>query len=63
MDSDILDELKKRADKEGDGRYRTYLNQLLRTILLESDATVGEDQIARVVRRLVKSTALKRQRA
>lgn len=63
IDTDILDELKIRADKEGDGRYQTYLNQLLRVTLFAADASVGDEQIARVVKRLVKATALKQKRA
>ena len=33
IDTDILDELKRRAQMDSDGRYQTYLNQFLRQAL------------------------------
>ncbi len=63
LDADILHELKKRAGREGDGRYQTYLNQLLRTTLFGPKERVDEEQIAKVVKDLVKSNALKQKRA
>ena len=59
IDTDILDELKKRAAKNGSGRYQTYLNQLLRDVLLGKRA-IDEDRVKEIVRNLVKPSSLKR---
>ena len=58
LDVDVLTELKRRATTEADGRYQTYLNQLLREILILKKP-LNEEAIAEVVKSLVKASALK----
>jgi uncharacterized protein (DUF4415 family) len=62
IDTDILDELKRRANSEGDGRYQTYLNQFLRQALF-SDSLFDEKRVIQIVKTLVKPDALRRRRA
>lgn len=62
IDTDILDELKRRANSEGDGRYQTYLNQFLRQALF-SNSQFDEKRVIEIVMTLVKPDALKRRRA
>ena len=62
IDTDILDELKRRANSEGDGRYQTYLNQFLRQALF-SDSVFDEKRVIQIVKTLVKADALRRRRA
>jgi uncharacterized protein (DUF4415 family) len=62
IDTDILDELKRRAYSEGDGRYQTYLNQFLRQALFR-DSQFDEKRVIEIVMTLVKPDALKRRRA
>jgi uncharacterized protein (DUF4415 family) len=62
IDTDILDELKSRAQREGDGRYQTYLNQFLRQTLFV-DSHMDEQRIVEIVMQLVKPDALKKKRA
>lgn len=62
IDTDILNELKRRAHKDGDGRYQTYLNQFLRQALF-SDMQFDEKRVIEIVMTLVKPDALRRKRA
>jgi hypothetical protein len=59
IDTDILQELKVRAAKNGSGRYQTYLNQLLRDVLFGKRA-IDENRVKEIVRNLVKQSSLKR---
>lgn len=64
IDIDILNELKKRATSEGDGRYQTYLNQLLREVLILKKP-ISRDIICEIVKEtvkdIVKASSLKKQ--
>ena len=63
IDTDLLDELKRRANADGDGRYQTYLNQFLRVALLKKDENFDKSKIVEVIKGLVKPSALKRKGA
>jgi len=61
IDADLLDELKRRAKMDGDGRYQTYLNQFLRQALF-TGVDLDEKKVIEIIRTLVKPDALRRRR-
>jgi len=61
IDTDILDELKRRAQMDGDGRYQTYLNQFLRQALFTGVA-LDEKKVLEIIMTLVKPDALRGRR-
>jgi hypothetical protein len=61
IDTDILDELKRRSKLEGDGRYQTYLNHFLREVLFKG-ADLDSKKMVEIVLELVRPDALKRRR-
>jgi len=46
IDEDVYDALKKAAIAKGDGRYQTYLNQLLRNVLMNPTGIEAEGRSA-----------------
>ena len=62
IDTDILDELKRRAQTDGDGRYQTYLNRFLRQALF-TGVELDEKKVIEIIMTLVKPDALRRKRA
>lgn len=59
LDTDILEELKRRAAQDGDGRYQTYLNHLLRQVLFDS-GVLDEGRVVEIVKGLVKPGSLRK---
>lgn len=59
IDTDVLEELKLRATKDGDGRYQTYLNSLLRQVLFDKDV-LDEERVVEIIKGLVKPASLRK---